>query len=369
MNRILTLKLLLAAVLAMLTSTSAMAKTVQVGTCQPGLQSYSTISQAVSAVPSGSTILVCPGTYPEQVTITQPLTLQGVQSGNSGNPTITVPAGGLIQSVTSPVNGVTIYFQILVQGTEAELVNISNLGVNGSNNLVSCTCWIAGIYYQNSSGKVKNAATYNQMGNGYGFGMFVDSSSTTPKTIGISTSSIHDFDAEAIRNNGNASITVDIKGNTILVSPSSTYQINGIDVYGVGSITDNSIAAKPGLAAVGNGIGIATESGVTVSNNTIAGILVGIWPLINSNTVTSNRISFATTGIILTGADNNVEYNFIQSGGIIGGTGIDFNCTGTGNTVINNSINDADWGLLNLGGANTVAPNSYANVANLSGGC
>jgi hypothetical protein len=365
MNCIPTLKLSLVTSFALLILPAAVAKTVQVGTCQPSVQSYSTISQAVSSVPAGSTVLVCPGTYTEQVTITQPLTLQGVQSGNAANPVVTVPPGGLTQSVTSPVNNVTIFFQIMVQGTEAELVNISNIGVNGSNNQVGCVCWIAGIYYQNSSGKVKNAATYNQMGNGYGFGIFVDSSTTNPKAIGITTSSIHDFDAEAIRNNGNANITVDIKGNAVVVSPSSTLQVNGIDVYGVGSVTDNSVSARPGLAG-GSGIGIATESGVTISNNTIAGMGIGIWPLGDSNVVTSNRISFASSGIVLSGTNNDVEYNFIQSG--VGGAGIDFNCTGTGNTVINNSINDAYWGVVNPAGANTTAPTSYSNVTNLTSG-
>src|SRR5947209_3684596 len=79
--------------LALLMGTlSASAATVVVGSCRPKLQTYSTISQAVSSVPSGSTILICPGTYPEQVKITQPLTLRGVISGDSDRAIITVPA-------------------------------------------------------------------------------------------------------------------------------------------------------------------------------------------------------------------------------------------------------------------------------------
>jgi len=48
-----------------------------VGTCKPTLPSFASISVAVSSVPPSSTVLVCPGTYKEQVTISQPLTLQG----------------------------------------------------------------------------------------------------------------------------------------------------------------------------------------------------------------------------------------------------------------------------------------------------
>jgi pectin methylesterase-like acyl-CoA thioesterase len=71
---------------------AALASTVVVGTCLQNYQIYSTISQAVSSVPSGSTVLVCPGVYAEQVTVTQPLTLRGVNSANTANPTIIVPA-------------------------------------------------------------------------------------------------------------------------------------------------------------------------------------------------------------------------------------------------------------------------------------
>ncbi len=52
-----------------------------VGTCQPKLQQFPTITAAVNAVPPYSTILVCPGTYPEQINLYQPVTLQGVASG------------------------------------------------------------------------------------------------------------------------------------------------------------------------------------------------------------------------------------------------------------------------------------------------
>src|SRR5579863_3214267 len=54
-----------------------------VGTCKPSLASYSTISAALAAVPAGATVLVCPGTYAEQVVITQAVTLQGVSNGDS----------------------------------------------------------------------------------------------------------------------------------------------------------------------------------------------------------------------------------------------------------------------------------------------
>lgn len=57
------------------------AATFYVGSCKAG--SFGTISAAVAAVPAGSIVNVCPGTYPEQVVISQALTLKGMLSGNS----------------------------------------------------------------------------------------------------------------------------------------------------------------------------------------------------------------------------------------------------------------------------------------------
>src|SRR6516164_9746760 len=145
MNRMPICRVFLATSVLWLVVPTALASTVVVGTCLAHLQTYSTISQAISSVPSSSIILVCPGSYAEQVTITQPLTLKGVPSANTSNPTIVVPAGGLTKSVT-------MYFQVLVQGTESGNVNISNLAVDGSSSAnKNLNGWIEGIYYQNSS--------------------------------------------------------------------------------------------------------------------------------------------------------------------------------------------------------------------------
>src|SRR5437764_9586066 len=107
---------LLAASLLTVVASGAMAKSVQVGDCLPNIQKYSTISQAVSSVSSGSTVFVCSGTYPEQVMISQPLTLRGVPSGNANNPTITVPPGGLTKTIKDGA-GDSVYYQLLAVGT------------------------------------------------------------------------------------------------------------------------------------------------------------------------------------------------------------------------------------------------------------
>jgi hypothetical protein len=103
------LRILGAAVFSLALSPNVLASTVVVVTppsttpCK-AVASYNTISQAVSSVPAGSVIYICPGTYAEQVVITKKLTLEGVAgNGATGvtasgpnNPVIVSPAGGVV---------------------------------------------------------------------------------------------------------------------------------------------------------------------------------------------------------------------------------------------------------------------------------
>lgn len=348
------------------TSASCAAKTVVVGACLPNVQTFSTISQAVASVVSGSTILVCPGTYPEQVVVTHPLRLQGVQSGNSANPIITVPSGGLTKSVVAPTNGVTMFFQILVQGTESGLVQISNIAVDGKNSHNQLLAgWISGIYYQNSSGTVRNVAVHGQKGNGFGFGIFLEGTTAPAKTIGVLNSSVHDFDAEGIRSNGSPapSLTLNIQSNSVISSNALTGKAvsGGIDLQGAqGSISNNRVISHPAAPGVSAGAGIVFSSDTLVSGNTVVSWTLGLIGLSSSNTVRSNMLSLAGIGIVMAGDNNVVQNNSVLNMGA--GAGISFNCTGTSNIVTNNLINDSAVGIENHPG-NTVTPNTFSNVA------
>ena len=346
-------------------ASGAMAATVQVGTCMRGLTTYSTISNAVSAVPPGSTVLVCPGTYPEQVVISQALTLQGVNSGNKANPTITVPSGGLTQSVILH-NGAVMYPQVLAQGSSSDQINISNIAVNGSGNQVGSKGWLSGICYRAASGSVSHTAIFNQLGNGAGWGIFLESAPPSMSNVSLTENSIHDVDGEGIRSNANStppSLTVDIEGNSVAISNSLTLYSSAaaIDIDGIGVISGNSLLG-PSL-----GIGITFLSNITVSNNTREQFGIGLWAK-DSNTIDSNKILSAQAGVILSGKNNDVEHNSLMNI-TDGGTAVHFNCTGTLNTVTHNTINDTYWGIQSDPGGNVVAPNLFSNVARIQGYC
>src|SRR5574337_1308856 len=121
---------------------------VAVGTCKPSLPSYPTIQQAVNSVPSGTMIQVCPGQYPEQVTINKNLTLKGINIANQGAAIIVVPNGGLVQNAVSLTSGHAIAAQLLVQAP-ATSVTLTDLTVDGANNgITDCNLNPMGIYYQ-----------------------------------------------------------------------------------------------------------------------------------------------------------------------------------------------------------------------------
>jgi pectin methylesterase-like acyl-CoA thioesterase len=89
--------------------------TYEVGTCMPGLPSFPTISAALAATPPANVVGVCPGTYNEQVHITQPVTLKGVSSADSAQAIIAPPAGGLVTNANlDPGMSIPVAAQIQV---------------------------------------------------------------------------------------------------------------------------------------------------------------------------------------------------------------------------------------------------------------
>jgi hypothetical protein len=300
------------------------------------------------------------------VTITQPLTLRGVQNGNAANPTIIVPEGGLTQSVTAPTNGVTMFFQILVLNTESESVNISDIGVNGSSpSNQGLNGWLEGVYYQNSSGIVRGVATYGQNGNGYGFGIFLEGTTSAAKTITVEHCSVHDFDSEAIRTNGSPtpSLNVNIESNSVISS--NTFSGNpvygGIDLQGsAGSVSNNRVITHPAPQGVSAGVGIAFASNTVVSGNTVENWIV--WGLGGSNVIKGNTVSLSS--IVAGGSNNLVQHNLLFNG-----QGISLSCDGTSNNVTYNIINDVGAGITGVNGGDVVTPNSVSNVAVVSSQC
>jgi parallel beta-helix repeat protein len=349
----------IAAVAAVCTGTAlATAKTTAVGTCRPDLPSFNTFSDAISGSPDGSTILVCPGTYAEQFTVDRNLTINGIQSGNSGLPVIVPPAAGLLQNIVTYsvpsgfLGNAHIAAQMIV--SPGITVNFSSISIDAiNNNLPACVVPV-GIYYANSSGTVDHVAFRNQstncgVGNPFGDGIFVQSDGTLPAVVTVQNSSFHHPGWMAVHADGNGT-KVNINGNTA-VGPGPTAG-NGILVEGgasAGSITGNAVsnALHDGEGTGYWGIllgGCAGNS--TVNGNDVSNTQIGINVSCNNNTITNNLLfNTQLDGILICGSGNTVKGNTINDSGR-SGVNLAQGCNEAKNTVSNNTINGACTSIL-----------------------
>jgi hypothetical protein len=325
----------------------AFATEFAVGTCKPSLHSFSTISGAVSTVPAGSIVLVCPGTYAEQVTISQPLTLEGITSGNSNQATITIPPGGLALDARG--------FAVQVEVT-AGPVNIINMTVDGTgNNLGGSSALIAVFYSTGASGVVRDVTTRNQLNSGKGVGIFADNTNSTIEPVTIEDCSVHDFDNTGIQVQGN--LTAAVKANHVNASNATDF---GINILSAGSVTGNAVTG----AGIGIGDGITGGfSGATISDNVVTNWAFGIVDTAaakyTANTVQNTSEAF----FLFQSAGATVESNTITQAA---NAGIDFDCATA--TVKSNTINDAGTGLKNVP-SGLSSTNTYFNVSNMQTTC
>lgn len=347
--------LFLLAIGLLLAASPMLAANYAVGTCKPSLPSYTTISAAVSGVPPNSTVLVCPGTYPEQVTIAQALTLKGITSGNAGQAVITVPPSGL--AVVTDIFGYSIAALVAVT---AGPVNITDITVDGAGSNVSYPTWDVGIFYESDSSGTVNEITARNLSGGGGIGVWAENGGATNESVTIENSSFHDIDDTAVVTFSNqpSTLSATVKGNTM---QAGYYQVQWQS--GAGSLTANVINA--GYLAIvvsapfsGPAIGPLTVSGNTLANQSYGIVAYG------GVTATANKISnTSVAGIYEGGGGNTYKANAITKAGV----GIEFNCNTP--TVLSNTINDATTGLDNVP-ASFSGANSFNNVVTLrTDGC
>jgi hypothetical protein len=373
--------MMLGGVLVLLSAQSLAGSNVAVGNCLPAYPHFTTIQAAINASPLGGTVLVCPGTYAEQLLIYHPLTLKGVDNNGSNMARIVFPAGGVGN-------------QVYVQATN---VNISDLTIDGGNNgATACGQGPNGIQYFLSSGTINHVAVRNEIPSGPGLqvcndgdGIYVATDNAGASNVTIENSSIHAFQRngiEATARGTSVNITKNsIGGNT--VGPAS----NGIAVWfgASGTITGNSIinvlepVSFPNLGGGGFGIIVECSQGVTATGNTIgdtqAAITVYSFSTCPSlgygngdgNTFVKNTISqtHIFDAFYICGNYNLVQGNTINSTSEAA-VRIDDSCnvgtSGFFNTVSGNTVDEACATTLvdpAVVGSNTIGSNTTYNVA------
>jgi len=331
-------------------------------TCQPALVHFSTIQSAVNGVPAGSTIEVCPGAYPEQVVISEPLTLKGVTDGIGDAAVITVPATGLVPNATSSTEG-TVAVQLLV--ANAVNVTVQNITIDGTgggcpagaNRVFGVEFYFVGQPVDGyAGGTIENNVVRNELN---ACGLLTDGIEVDNSYVTIKYNEVHDIEITPIGTYlGQASITNNTTQNAL----------NGIVVSGgsatnvVSGNTISNLTPNYGFLQVGlwvNG-GVATVS----KNNITSGAgAYGIYlPSTASGTaVTGNVVSAVGYGVYVSGsAGTTVQTNTINNSSNDAITDV---FSAGGNIVTKNTVNEAPFGIFEQStGSDTLTPNTFYNV-------
>jgi parallel beta-helix repeat protein len=334
---------------------SASTITYEVGTCKAHIPTYKSISAALAATPAPNVVQVCPGTYNEQVEITQPVTLEGLSAANSDQVIIAVPGTGLAEN--GPGGGVQLWVNNVVGA-----VTITGITVDAAGNGVTNGTRVIGIYYQNSSGTVNRITTRNQRGGSAptGWGIFIEGGTSNP-SVTVENSSIRNADIAIVTGTDSSSseLTAIIKGNNV-------QPLNDDNTYGI-YIEEGATTTVTGNFVSGAGAGIVTLEGSagSVSGNTLIGNVIGVSSEGDGVPITSNKILNSTARGLDIDSVAAIHGNIITNSPI----GIEFDCIANGN-VHANVINDAAQALsgVPLGVTTT---NSYFNVGAVrtTGGC
>ena len=329
-----------------------------VGTCKPGLKSFTTISAAVAAAPAGSTVYVCPGTYAEQVEISQPLSLVGLSSGQSDQAIIAAPSG--MKANTTTAAGSPLAAQVLVTTGP---VNIKRITVDGSANGLDGSVQLAGIYFgSGASGDIAGVTTRNQLNGGDGVGIFVENGDAESDIVTIADSSIHDFDFVGLWLNGNVNATVQRSFVNGANAGGFAYAVLVAypDNRTVATIKNN-VVTGPGSNLDAQGITVNTAS-ATVNSNTLTNWYYGL-------------VDFGPASYMFNSTrDSKIAFNMGVPGGSFQSNSmlqsfvaVDFNCNS--GTVSGNTINDASFAMY-LSAPGPDPSNTLANVATIqNGGC
>jgi hypothetical protein len=317
---------------------------VIVGTCKPNYASYPTISQAVAAAPVGATVEVCPGTYAEQVTISTPLTLEGITIGNTNRAIIVPPSGGLSATVVSAL-GVSVAYQVLVTTGP---VNITNITVDGTGNDGNGGSFLAGIFYEGgSSGTVNEVTARYQIDEGEGTGIWAENGTSTMETVTMENCDLHDIDYAGIfiaSNQSSSTLAATIKGNTVAgesVGPS----FGILSLGATGTVTGNVVSdfTSDGIADQLSSASLSISANTltnTEANSYAAGIdLGGTGDSVKSNSVLNHNGSNTDGILIETASPPTIQDNKIANSNVA----IEFSCYSA--TVSGNTITDAATAL------------------------
>jgi nitrous oxidase accessory protein NosD len=326
---------------------------------------FTSIQDAINAASPGSLIRVCPGTYPEQLSIDKSLSIEG------DNGAILLPSNMVANATGS--SGTPIAAAIFVK--EAADVEIQGLIVDTANSGISgCSPDLIGILYQNSSGSIKHNVVRNTKlavslnGCQSGDAIVVQSLGGETSIVSVDDNSVHDYQKNGITGN-ELGTEVTVSNNVVTgLGPTTGAAQNGIQIgFGAkgdvlrNTVTDNVWSPCVSLeicTANATGILIFQSDDVHVEHNSVATNQLGIYAGGQRDEIESNSIS---NSLILVGIDLASDNNLASRNDVTNSGYAAILIEGNNNKVQSNDITEAPIGVLKLSGTvgNTQSGNSF----------
>ncbi|MDQ3776886.1 MAG: right-handed parallel beta-helix repeat-containing protein [Pseudomonadota bacterium] len=334
---------------------------------------FTTIQGAVDVARRGDRIRVCPGTYNEQIGITEPLSI-------IGNNAVVKPSV-MTANTTNQFTGIPIAAVILVRDTD---VTISGLTIDGGDNrIAACEPTLIGIFYQNASGRIRNVDIMNmKLGAGLegcqsGLGIFAQKLGGRVKEVRVETSRIHGYQKNGITATERGT-KIRVDRNTVTgIGPTVGAAQNGIQIgFGAtGEINRNVVmnhiwspcVSVDDCAFAATGLAIVRTKNVSIRGNTVGNSQCGIClsgrdeGQVNVSQVIRNTVfgTLVFDGIALTGNNNEVGRNIIIDSSRCG-----ILVNGDRNEILRNRINGARCGVLETPGStgNVIRGNRFVNA-------
>jgi parallel beta-helix repeat protein len=306
-----------------------------VGTCGR-LAPCATISYALTKAPSGATIKVAAGTYPEQLVIDKNVSIVGVVNQTVIEPSV-VPLADSDTDSSQPQYAI-------VDATSGATVNLTNLTVDGQaaqGQFNSCVNDFVGVYYHDASGTMTADTVTNvelppaDFGCQDGLGVYVASDAGHHSSVGMNYDTVTNYDKNGITCD-DPGTDCSILGSAVTgIGPTGLIAQNGIQFYDAdgGSIMGTTVTGDSytGGFYTAAGLLIISTGTLNVSGNTVTNSDVNIYLGTDGSGPTPGV--WSVTSNTVTGATDKVP------GGYVGfGDGIQLDSTSNPVTIKGNTV-------------------------------
>jgi hypothetical protein len=254
---------------------------------------YSTIQSAINAALPGDIVLVCAGTYVEQLDINKAITLRGLSQ-----------AGIIIQSPASLATKYTTTYPhkpvVFVHDTNAVIQNltIDGAGQGNANNRM------LGVDFHNAGGTIDHTTITRVRNNPFdgvqaGVAVYALTDDATSRTLNVDHSILSDYQKNGTVFHGTG-LTVNFTNNTVTGhGPTNITAQNGVQISGgaTGIVSGNTISGHSytPFTTVATGV-IVFDAPAQVLNNTLTENQVAIYHINSAAIDDGNTISVTGAG-------------------------------------------------------------------------